>query len=82
MLSAFIIIILGASIIWIIDQYAVIMFRIWLMLGVNLFQYTVIHSDDDSGDFYGFTFTDDEHWDEKCLKDLNNHLRSCPREDV
>jgi hypothetical protein len=82
MLTAFIMVVLGMLIIWIIDQYAVIMFRIWLMLGDNLFQYTVIHSDDESGNFYALTFTDDEHWDKKCLKDLNDHFRSCDKEDV
>lgn len=76
MLTAFIMIILGALIIWIIDQRAVIMLRIWLRLGMNLFQYTVIHSDDDGGDFYGLTFTNDEHWDEKCLKYLNDYMQN------
>ena len=81
MLTALIMIVLGMLIIWFSEKYSEIMLRIWLRLGMNLFQYTVIHSDDDSGDCYGLTFTDDEHWDEKCLKDLNDHLQSCNKRD-
>jgi hypothetical protein len=76
MLAAFVMIILGALIIWVIDQHKKILLRIWLRLGVNLFQYTFFHNDDESGDIYGLTFTNDEHWDEKCLKDLNDHMRN------
>lgn len=76
MLAAFVMIMLGALTIGVIDQHKAIMLRIWLRLGTNLFQYTVIHSNEESGDFYGLTFTNDEHWDEKCLKDLNDYIRN------
>jgi len=80
MLTAFIMIVLGMLIIWFSEKHSEIMMHLWLKLGMNLFQFTVFHSDDDTGDCYGLTFTNDEHWDEKCLKDLNELLRN--REEV
>jgi len=35
-----------------------------------LFQYTVFHDDSVSGEIYGFTFTNDDLWQNKMLRDL------------
>ena len=70
MLAAFVMIMIGALIIWITTETWAIMLRLWLRIGYQLFQFTVIHLDDDSGDCYGLTFTNDELWQDKMLKDL------------
>ena len=70
MLAAFVMILVGALIIWIITEPLGIMLRLWLGIGCRLFQYTVFHSDDGSRGFYGLTFTNDELWQEKMLKGL------------
>ena len=70
MLLIFTEIVLVAVIIWWIAQSTKIVLMIWLKIGANLFEYTMIHTDDETGDFYGFTFTNDKNWDHRCLKDL------------
>lgn len=72
MLAAFVMIMVGALIIWIIIEPLEIMLRLWLGMGYRLFRFVAIHSDDDSGDCYGLTFTNDELWQEKMLKDLKD----------
>ncbi|MCX5855559.1 MAG: hypothetical protein NTZ24_13495 [Deltaproteobacteria bacterium] len=75
MLTAFIMIVMGMLIIWFFEKYSEIMLHLWIKMGMKLFQFTVFHSDDDTGNCYGLTFTDDEHWEKKCLKDLNERLQ-------
>jgi len=72
MLSAFIMVVLGMLIIWFSEKRMEIMLRLWLGIGSRLFQYTVFHSDENSLGLYGLTFTNDELWHEKLLKDLND----------
>lgn len=47
-----------------------ILIRLWLRVGYRLFGIIAVHSDEDTGDCYGFTFTNDELWQERMLKDL------------
>ncbi len=68
-------ILLGIVIIWWIAQSTKIMLMIWLKIGANLFEYTIVHTDDETGDFYGFIFTNDINWENRCLKDLNKQAR-------
>ena len=71
MLAAFVMIVIGALIIWIVTEPPVeIMLLLWLRMSRRLFQFMVIHSEDDSGGSYAITFTNDEFWQEKMLKDL------------
>ncbi|PIP08588.1 MAG: hypothetical protein COX51_03755 [Syntrophobacteraceae bacterium CG23_combo_of_CG06-09_8_20_14_all_50_8] len=70
MLAAFVMIMVGALIIWISTEYLQIIVRLWIKVGYHLFQTVAIHSDDDTGDCHGFTFTNDEHWQDNMLKDL------------
>jgi hypothetical protein len=42
----------------------------WFILGGYLFQYTVMHDDTVSGEVYGLTFTNDDLWQDKMLRDL------------
>lgn len=76
MLMIFTGIVLVAVIIWWIAQSTKIMLMIWLKIGVNLFEYMMVHSDDETGDFYGFTFTNDKNWENRCLRDLNKQAQS------
>jgi hypothetical protein len=47
-----------------------ILARMWFILGGYLFQYTVMHDDSVSGKVYGLTFTNDDLWQDKMLRDL------------
>jgi hypothetical protein len=72
MLTAFVTIITGAMIIWLCNATPmVILARLWLHVGYKLFEIIAIHSDEETGDCYGFTFTSDKRWQEKMLKDLS-----------
>ena len=71
MLTAFVMILAGALIIgWFTANRREILIKLWLRVGYQLFQIIAISSNDDTGDCYGFTFTNDELWQEKILKDL------------
>ena len=71
MLTAFVMILAGALIIWwFTANRREILIKLWLRVGYQLFQIITISSDEDTGDCYGFTFTNDELWQEKMLKDL------------
>lgn len=71
MLTAFVMILAGALIIWWhTANRREILIKLWLRVGYHLFEIIAIYSDDDTGDCYGFTFTNDERWHEKMLKDL------------
>ncbi|TSA48169.1 MAG: hypothetical protein D4R56_00880 [Deltaproteobacteria bacterium] len=71
MLTAFVMILAGALIIWwFTANRREILIKLWLRVGYQLFQIIAISSNDDTGDCYGFTFTNDELWQEKMLKDL------------
>ncbi|MFH2120820.1 MAG: hypothetical protein ABIJ25_10555 [Pseudomonadota bacterium] len=71
MLTAFVMILVGALIIgWFTANRMEILIRLWLRVGYQLFQIIAISSDENTGDCYGFTFTNDELWQEKMLKDL------------
>ncbi|MBU4582595.1 MAG: hypothetical protein KKH02_09335 [Proteobacteria bacterium] len=71
MLTAFVMILIGALIIgWFTANRREILIRLWLRVGYQLFQIIAISSNDDTGDCYGFTFTNDELWQQKMLKDL------------
>jgi hypothetical protein len=41
-------------------------------IGCHLFDIIAFHSDEDTGDFYGLTFTNDKLWQEKMQKDFND----------
>ncbi len=71
MLTAFVMILIGALIIgWFTANRREILIKLWLRVGYQLFQIIAISSNDDTGDCYGFTFTNDELWQVKMLKDL------------
>jgi hypothetical protein len=73
MLTAFVMILAGELIIWWCTANPMeILVRLWLRIGRQLFEIIVTYSDDDTGNFYGFTFTNDKMWQEKMLKDLND----------
>ena len=76
MLLSYIMIVLGILIIGCIALPKEAMLKLWLKLGMSLFDYIMIHADDDTGDFYGFTFTDDKNWEDKCFKDLNKQSQN------
>jgi len=72
MLTALVTIIAGALIIWWFTANPMeILTRLWLHIGCQLFEIIAIHSDDETGDCYGFTFTSDKLWQEKMVKDLS-----------
>jgi hypothetical protein len=71
MLTDFVMILAGALIIWwFTANRREILIKLWLRVGYHLFEIIAIYSNDDTGDCYGFTFTNDEMWQEKMLKDL------------
>ena len=70
MIISILILILCAAIIWLITLWTRILARMWFILGGYLFQYTVMHDDTVSGEVYGLTFTNDDHWQDKMLRDL------------
>lgn len=71
MLTAFVMILIGALIIgWFTANRRQIVGRIWLRVGYRLFEIIAIHSDEDTGDCYGVTFTNDEQWIDKMINDL------------
>ena len=72
MLAAFVMIVMGALIIWIATEPWEIVMRLWIKIGYQLFRFIVIHSDDDDGNFYGLTCTNDKLWQEKMLRDLKD----------
>jgi hypothetical protein len=71
MLTAFIMILAGALIIgWCTTNRREILAKLWLLVGYRLFEIVAIYSDEDTGDCYGVTFTNDEQWIDKMMKDL------------
>ena len=70
MTISILIFILSVTIIWLITPWMRILARMWFMLGRCLFQYTVMHDDSVSGEVYGLTFTNDDLWQGKMLRDL------------
>ena len=70
MLTAFVMIMAGGLIIWIISESSKILLMLWMRVGYQLFETIAIHSDEENGSCYGVTFTNDEQWQEKMLKDL------------
>ena len=70
MIISILIFILSASIIWLVTPWMRILARMWFILGSSLFQYTVTHDDSVSGEVYGLTFTNDDLWQDKMLRDL------------
>jgi hypothetical protein len=71
MLTAFVMILIGALVIgWFTANRREILARLWLRISYQLFDIIEISSNDDTGDCYGFTFTNGELWHEKMLKDL------------
>ncbi len=70
MIIPILIFILSASIIWLVTPWMRILARMWFIFGRRLFQYTVVHDDSMSGKIYGLTFTNDDLWQDKMLKDL------------
>ena len=70
MIAAFVMIMLGVLILWISAEYQRIIALIWIKVGYHLFETVAIHTDDDTGACHGLTFTNDELWQEKMLKDL------------
>lgn len=74
MLTAFVMILVGALIIWwftvITANRREILVRIWFRVGYELFDIIEIHSDEDTGDCHGLTFTNDEQWLDKMMNDL------------
>lgn len=64
---------LSVSILFLVTPWMKLMTWIWLKMSAYLFRYTVIHGDDRvNDDFYALTFTNDERWQEKMLRDLKN----------
>ena len=70
MIISLIMIILSASIIYLVTPWTKVIGRLWFALGTCLFQYTVFHDDSVNGEVYGFTFTNDDLWQDKMLRDL------------
>ena len=70
MIIPILIFILSVTIVWLITPWMRILARMWFILGGYLFQYTVMHDDSVSGEVYGLTFTNDDHWQDKMLRDL------------
>lgn len=70
-------IILSVSILFLVTPWMKLMTWTWLKMSRYLFRYTVIHGDDSTNDdFYALTFTNDECWQEKMLRDLKNELQA------
>lgn len=70
MIISILMFILIVSIIWLVTPWMRILARMWFILGSRLFQYTVMHDDSVSGEVYGLTFTNDDLWQDKMLRDL------------
>jgi Na+-transporting methylmalonyl-CoA/oxaloacetate decarboxylase beta subunit len=71
MLTAFVMILIGALIIWWATANRMEFFlMLWLRIGCHLFEIIEVSSDEDTGGNYVFTFTNDEQWQEKMLKEL------------
>ena len=70
MIISILIFILCVAIIWLVTPWIRILARMWFILGGYLFQYTVMHDDSVSGKVYGLTFTNDDLWQDKMLRDL------------
>lgn len=70
MIISLIMIILSVSILYLVTPWTKVIGRLWFALGSRLFQYTVFHDDSVNGEVYGFTFTNDDLWQDKMLRDL------------
>ena len=81
MLAAFVMIVIGALIIWIATEPWEIAMRLWIKIGYQLFRFIVIHSDEENGNCYGLTFTNDNLWQEKMLKDFRDSAEKKNHED-
>lgn len=70
MIISLIMIILSVSILYLVTPSTKVIGWLWFALGTCLFQYTVMHDDTVSGEVYGLTFTNDDLWQDKMLRDL------------